>query len=218
MRPYELDIGWKSGDDPLLMAREIDLADIKLRALRVPLTQARRVLRDDIVERFDTETDPEGNKWEQWAESYRDRAEKENIGKLRKEPEYHTSDGPQLYDAISDLSSYSISSLPGRVSSSAVGGGDIALIGANLPDYWIVHQEGQSISAVTHTGDSYTIRIPARPFLGTSEEAEAMVYEIFDMHVERSLVGMVRSSGQPIVMTTDASGRRRPSFGSHFER
>jgi hypothetical protein len=200
MSAYELSFGksgWRAGDDPFLVAEEIDIADVKLRAFRVPLTQARAVIRSDVVERFETETDPEGNPWAEWSESYRPRAERENVGILRKESAHHEPAGtPSLFEAVSDLSTYAIRSR--GISQAAIGGGDIALVGSNLPDYWVYHQDGTS-------------NMPARPFFGVSEEAEATIYTIFDDHVDRSLAGMVRRTGQPIIRT-----ERGPRFARYY--
>lgn len=186
--------GWRAGDDPLLVAEAIGVAESRERRFIAPLRVIRRTISDDVKESFLTETDPEGNPWDPWGESYADRAATENISILRKQPEYHRGGGKQLYDAATNLDNYLIRSK--GVSSAAIGGGSIALIGSNLPDYWIYHQEGTS-------------RIPARPFIGVSDAAEEIIFRILDMHVEGSLAGATRR-GQPIFTLPGVSA----TFGS----
>lgn len=218
-RPYSLSTnrgsGWRAGDEPALVAEEIDIADVKLRKFIVPLTQARRIITADVDMRFETETDPEGHAWAPWADTYKGRGELENVGILEKQPQYHRAPGPQLREAATDESNYDIESRPGRVSRAAIGGGSVALIGSSLPEYWVTHQYGKDAAVgYTHRGEAYKSGgVPARPFLGVSDEAEGAIYEVFDMHVERSLVGMVGRSGQPIVKLP---GMVRPQFASHF--
>jgi hypothetical protein len=174
--------GWKAGDDPILVADAIEFAGRAEADFTAPLTISRRVIANDIEERFITETDPEGNPWEPWADSYRDRAAYENVGILEKTAEYHKDPGPSLRDAASDMDNLVMRTR--GVSSAAIGGGDIAFIGSNLPDYWIYHQEGTS-------------RMLARPFIGISDDAEEIIYSILDMHVGGTLAGAT-AKGQPI--------------------
>jgi len=207
--PSRTESGWRAGDDPLLVADAIHVASEKERRFIGPLSVARRVIRNDIVERFDTETDPEGHPWRDWSPLYKDQAERENIGILHKQEQYHrpasnTSDS--LYDAVSKLTSYEIESR--GISSAAVGGGSIALVGANLPDYWIVHQEGAKFNFTTHKGETRQGMIPARPFIGVSDRAEEVIYGVLDMHVDGALAGAVRRTGQPIM--------RIPGIGTRF--
>ena len=207
--PSRTQSGWRAGDDPLLVADSIHAASERERRFAAPLAAARRVIRNDVVERFDTETDPEGIPWKAWSPLYQDQAERENIGILHKLPEYHrparnTSDS--LYDSVSKLTSYEVMS--SGISGAAIGGGSIALVGANLPDYWIIHQEGANFSFTTHKGETRKGVIPARPFIGVSGQAEEIIYGILDLHVDGALAGAVRKTGQPIM--------RIPGVGTRF--
>ncbi len=61
--------------DPMVYAQSINNVADALMDRRVPLAAASEVLQEDIRERFETETDPYGNKWEPWAESYKNYAQ-----------------------------------------------------------------------------------------------------------------------------------------------
>lgn len=190
--------GWKAGDEPLVVAEEIDLAESRLSRFRNPLVAARREVREAIKRRFDTETDPDGVPWAQYSPKYQETANRENIGKLHKFPEYHRGDQEQLYDAATDINAYIINSH--SMSFGAYSGGDIALVGEALPDYWVYHQDG-------------TVKMPARPFLGIDAEGEEIITGIFDAHVEGSLLGAVGRSGQPIIKNAEGKSR----FASYGE-
>jgi hypothetical protein len=106
----------------------------------------------------------------------------ENVGILEKMPEYHKDPGPSLREAASDMDN--IAMYTRGVSSAAIGGGTLALVGSSLPDYWVYHQEGTS-------------RMHARPFIGISDDGEEIIYSILDTHVEGTLRGAT-TTGQPI--------------------
>jgi hypothetical protein len=196
-RGYSLTFGgWREGDDPLLIAEDIKIAERNVGRFLLPLEEARVTIARDVKQRFDTETAPSGAKWAPWSEKYKARGVRENISILRKQKEYHRDEEqPQLYDAATAEDSFIINSH--SVSAGSYGGGDIVLIGEALPDYWIYHQEG--------------LGQKARPFFGVSPEAEATIYTIFDDYVDGALTGMIRRGpgrGQPM----GRGGR----FRSHF--
>jgi hypothetical protein len=183
-RGYSLERGgWRPGDDPLLVAEAIDIAEVDLRRFRRPLELARFQIARDVEENFATQTGPDGAHWPDWSDSYRERGERENIQLLRKSPSYHKGDETPLYDAATDPDSYIVESH--SQSAGAYGGGAVALVGAALPEYWPVHQEGGGNA------------VPARPFLGIGDDDLEGIYGIFDAHVDGALTGMVRKTGQP---------------------
>ena len=179
--------GWRAGDDPFLVAETIAFTNNMLRDATVPLAAARQTIIGDVEERFDTETDPEGHAWEPWADSYKYIAEQENKGILEK-----TSD---LRDAAVNESSYDI-----RAKMTGLRGGEIALVGSNLPDYWVFHQiYGKQEQIYTrHTGESYRAGgMPTRPFLGVSDRAAGVIYETFDLYYSGVFLNMTEK-GVPI--------------------
>ena len=196
-RPYSLTFGgWREGDDPLLIARDVAITEVDLRRFRLPLEAARQEIIRGTERRFYTETSPEGAPWARWSESYYPRANVENISILRKQKEFHRPESePQLFDAATSQEAYIVQSY--SLSSGAYSGGDVALVGEALPEYWVYHQEG-------------TTKMPARPFLGADDQTETAIYAIFDGWVDRSFRGMVQRGpniGQPIVGARGGEGR-----------
>lgn len=164
--------------------------------LSSPLRAARRILQDDIRERFETETDPEGHKWHELDEDYL--AWKVSHGFddriLRM-----TGD---LYDAATAQTSFIVDSENGNVFMNT----------ANLPPYWIVHQEG-SPAGLERRGLSKKKakelgldddfgggmgagqNTPARPFIGVSADAEEMIFNAFDIWFYEGIQVKVSSAG-----------------------
>jgi phage gpG-like protein len=181
--------GWRKFDDPLVVAREVDVAEVRLRNFTLPMTEILYLSSYSTKRNFATETAPDGRPWKAWSKSYAARAERENIQKLRKQPGYHKS-GPSLYDSATSRDAYTLQTF--GVSQAAIGGAAVAVVGSALPDYWTVHQYGRLDGTV-----------PARPFLGLSDEFQARAIHILDTHVDDSLAGFVRKTGQPIVRTPE---------------
>src|SRR5947208_5589533 len=103
------EFGWRHNGDPEIAALEVDLTEHGLRNWVLPLTEARFIIAQDAEQRFRDEVDPDGVRWEPWAESYKKRAERENVGILRKQDSYHKAElGKSLYDAATDENSYII--------------------------------------------------------------------------------------------------------------
>jgi hypothetical protein len=100
------------------------------------------------------------------------------------------------------LSTYPITSTHGT-SAGAWGGGSIEFNGEGLPPYWIWHQDGSPGG-----------KIPKREFLGISIPAQEAIFAIFDAHVEGSLAGLKRSTGQPMIKGPGIRGAQfAPFFG-----
>lgn len=71
--------------DPVVLARSIDAVAVALENRVPPLQAASEELQADIRYRFDTATDPQGERWEEWSENYRPIAEAyPNIGILQR--------------------------------------------------------------------------------------------------------------------------------------
>lgn len=70
--------------DPAIFARSIEAVAVALEDRVPPLIAASEEVQSDIRYRFDTETDPSGDRWEEWSENYRPIAEAyPNIGILQ---------------------------------------------------------------------------------------------------------------------------------------
>jgi phage gpG-like protein len=184
--------GWEP--DPIVVAEDINLADARLKRFRVPLNQARFVIREDIQSHFDEQSDPDGIPWQEWSESYASRGARDNLGEIlqRTYALEYAATNPENFIVISHSQS-----------AGAFGAGEVALVGSNLPDYWIWHEEG----VPDRVGPRGPNPLPKRSFMGLSDEAEAAIYAVFDAHVDRALTGTL-VTGQPQV----AGGR----FGRKF--
>jgi hypothetical protein len=171
--------GWSP--DPIIVAEDIGLADRRLSRFQVPLNQARYVIAEDIQDHFAKQESYDGNPWEQWSESYD--ARQDNLGDIlqRTYALEYAATNPENFRVISHSQS-----------AGAYGGGEVALIGSSLPDYWIWHEEGVPGRSSPRGPNP----LPARPFAGLSLHGEELIYEIFDRHVERSLIGTL-VTGQP---------------------
>jgi hypothetical protein len=189
-KPYSIESGW--APDPLLIARELEVVDQELWAFYKPLLAARRVIADDVEAHFINEESPDHVAWKEYAPSYKKRGE-QNVGKLRK--------SGALFEAATNPESYEIT--PRGVSKAAIGGGSVALVGSNLPDYWVYHDQPDN------PGTSE--KLPQRKFEGLSDEALAKIDIIFDQYVERAFLGATKY-GQPIVMGPTG----RPSFATFY--
>lgn len=128
----------------------------------------------DVRERFLTETDPDGNKWANWAESYKPRAEAyPNKGILRRTEE--------LYDAATNPNTVVIS------------GSTLWYETSRLPPRGAWHQEGRP---ARKTASGSPNPLPARPFLGLSAEASAVIFQAFGEWFDRAIVLYPTSTGK----------------------
>ena len=193
--------GWSP--DPVVIARDIELADARLKRFRVPLNQARYVISADIQSHFTEQSDYHGIPWQEWSESYAARGARDNLGEILQKTyalEYAATN-PENLVIISHSQS-----------GGAFGGGEVALVGSNLPDYWIWHEEG----VPDRVGPKGPNPLPARPFAGLSTDAEEAIFAIFDSHVDGALIGTLARTGQPILRTGGGITGRSPSFGRKF--
>jgi phage gpG-like protein len=69
--------------DPAVFAKSINAVALALENRAPLLVAASEEMQATIRERFETATDPEGNPWKEWSESYRPYAEAHNVGILR---------------------------------------------------------------------------------------------------------------------------------------
>lgn len=167
-----------------------------------PLVLSQQVLINDIRQRFQTKTDPDGSHWQEWSDSYRPDAEAHNI------------DG--ILVRTGELRSSSTSD-----TAFVVDGHSIFYDTGGLPEYWLWNQEGATRS--TGTGEREAIAyakhanvsleharkviaqeggtaganiLPARPFVGVSFEAELRIVEIFDQWFEGAIALGTTAAGK----------------------
>lgn len=135
-----------SDPDPREMSARLVRYGGYLANTQAPMEAAMFIAISDIREHFEEEEDPEGEAWEEWAESYEFTASGENVGILRK-----TED---LFFGVIDPSSYTATDA------------GLYFDPSGLPEYWLFHELG-------------TEKIPARPYIGLSDEAQIAMEEMF---------------------------------------
>lgn len=158
--------------DPLIVAKELEGMASALNNMIMPLEASRQIAAQDIQRRFDTKTAPDGSPWEPWSWSYADRAAATNVGGLLEKT-------GAMRAAAASPSAFDVNAY--------VGGGEVVFTGAGLPDYWMAHQEGATRTRsgaselkAAGFGDIGANVLPARPFVGLSEEGELAIVDIFD--------------------------------------
>lgn len=139
--------------DPVVLGRSMLAVADSLSDATLPLAKAAQVYREDIDDRFATETDPDGAPWQYWAESYVEYAENfPNTG---------------ILDQTSELREAATS---GRAT--IISNDTLFYDTTVLPERGIWHQEGRP-NRMTRGGKPNPL--PQRRFLGLSAEAEALI-------------------------------------------
>lgn len=182
------------------LAAYVDNVDLPLRAVK-------RIAQEDMKERFETETAPDGSKWFELSPSY---AEKKEAAVGFAHP-ILTREG-DLKEAATSEGAWSVS------------GESVWFSTADLPEYWAVHQFGSSDFGATYHAtanpegeSSFTggeQNIPPRPFIGLSEKGEDRVLELFDIWFSNGLAKATRSFAVSSVGTLHV----RTSLGRFGER
>jgi phage gpG-like protein len=150
--------------DPVVLGDAIFAVDAALQNRALPLALAREQVQSDVRERFETETDPDGEPWQQWADSYADRAQ-DNAGILRKTDElYEAAISDEAVVISNDTVFYDSSVLPER--------------GA-----W--HQEGRP---ARKTKGGSPNPLPQRQFLGLSDAAVTVIFATFADWFDRAIM------------------------------
>lgn len=182
---------------------QLQLTEIagQLENLGPPLLAASRILSEDMKQRFLTQTDPDGDPWIPLDEEYL--ASKVSLGY----PENILHRTGQLEEAATSLGAMRIV------------GDSVFFDSSVLPSYGLIHQTG---SGADNVGDASRHRfavknepgyknregsghadlgigrgnaLPARPFVGMSEEAEGKLWKLFDMWFDESTQLKIGSSG-----------------------
>lgn len=147
-----IDVDWTP--EPYELAqRVVNVADA-LESTYLPLAYASQRASADVREHFRTKTGPDGIPWSPWSENYKPVAEAyPNIDVLRRDD--------ILYDAATDDNAFMIS------------GDTLFFNGDDIPEYGWYHQYGAS-DRKTKQGTHNPL--PARPFLGISDETAALIF------------------------------------------
>lgn len=150
--------------DPAIFAEKILAVDASLRDPTPALLASENFVQEDIRDRFLTETAPDGTPWQPWASRYAAYAESfPNEGILRQTKE--------LYDAATDENSFIVSN-------------DTLFYETTMPERGVWHQEGRP-GRRTRTGAANPL--PARPFLGLSDQTATLIFATFADWFNRSI-------------------------------
>lgn len=197
--------------DPEVVAQELMVTAGRIEDRSQPLLLSERIAILDMRERFDTETDPEGNPWVPWAPSYEARAKAVNKGGI-----LHRFG--ELESAATDPNAYWITDT------------SLFFSTGGLPEYAMWHQLGASRGLDTEgEGFAETIRsqgfkqggegarldlrgtganlLPARPFIGPSFEAQLQMIEIFDQWFDNIINETFARGGRTVAIKRGPGGR-----------
>lgn len=197
--------------EPEVVAAELMVTAGRIEDRSQPLLLSERVAIADMRERFETETDPDGNAWVPWAASYMPKAMSTNMGGI-----LHRFGALQA--GATDPGAYSITN------------DSLFFSTAGMPEYWIYHQTGADRNVDSDsagfaetirgqnfrqggTGERLDLRktgvnlLPARPFVGPSFEAQLQMMEIFDQWFG-GIVNETFSRGSKVVAVKRGAGGR----------
>ncbi len=144
--------------DPVVFADSIFAVADAINDFGIPLMYAKERVQADIRQAFETETSPDGDKWKEWADSYKSYAEAyPNAGILRQSGElYQDATGDDAFTVSNDSVFYHAE---------------------NIPERGIWHQEGRP-GRKTKGGKPNPL--PKRAFLGVSMVTQGMIFKAFD--------------------------------------
>lgn len=180
----------------------------RLRAASVDLRPVLKVIGEHLVastrQRFQTETDPEGNRWQALKPSTRSRKKHPKIltesHRLRGSIVYQLS-GPNTLEVGTNVVYAAIHQLGGRIDRAPHSSwrglrvdarGNLLRQGtegraANLAVF--ASAKHKRTKQVRFTVGSYSIDIPARPFLGVSAQDQQTILEDINDYLERAMGG-----------------------------
>jgi phage gpG-like protein len=171
---------------------ELELRDLAgyIEAVAPPMRAAKAIARNDMKERFRTQTEPGGKEWKKLSPDYAMRKAKKYPGRpilTLKTP---------LRRAATSEAAWSIS------------GESLFFNTAILPRYWRIHQKGSEGYAEFFSHDDDDMRpfrekedgnkeanIPPRPFIGLSVEASSEIFWTFDTWFEKGVNKVERNMG-----------------------
>lgn len=182
----ELSFNWIP--DPEVVASELLEIAGHLENLEAPLALARQIAIDDVRGRFESKTAPDGSHWQAWSDSYTPDAEANNLdGILVRSGDLKAAatadgayvvDGHSLFFDTSGLPDYGYWNEQGAERGSGISSDEMAAF---------IRKAGFEPTAESLAGTGGPNRLPARPFMGLSFEAELQVVEVFDQWFEGAI-------------------------------
>lgn len=188
--------------DPREIQLELERIAGHLENIKEPLAASARILAEDTQERFDTETDPDGNAWIPLDEDYL--TSKRSLGYPddilhRKGDLERSATSIQYYKVIGDSVFFDTSGLPSYGLIHQVGSGDEADVGYAAVHKYRVKDDPEYArlegGAHTNLGIGRGKALPPRPFLGMSEEAEGKIWKAFDLWFDEATNIYIGSTG-----------------------
>lgn len=188
--------------DPEVVARSLFEAAGYLENMAPPLALSRQIAIDDMRERFATHSSPEGEAWQDWSASYEPDAMANNAGGiLERTLELRGSaTSPSAFYVSTDSVFFSTAGLPARWiwhqegASRGSGGHSESEISGMMST--LGHTREQAVSALTAEGGGGGNVLPARPFVGTSFEAQLRIIEVFDQWFAGAVSIVTTSTGR----------------------
>lgn len=180
---------WEPPDAPERLGASIDAVADSLYARFIPLEAAGETMRLDIRQHFETETDPEGNKWKGLSWKY-------ISGTFPKNSEGRPLNPRQQFGTtLKDTGE-----LMRRASASeaiVVTNDTVFYRTQSLPQYGLAHESGVPGRTTSAFGTgTYENPLPKRSFLGMSAQSEAAVYGYFADWFDGSIALYPTSTGR----------------------
>lgn len=168
-----------------------------LRGTYVPLAAIASEVREDIKERFATRTGPDGAPWDEWSDNYELAAMAyTNIGMLRRDDWlYEAVTGPDAIVVTNDTLFFNETAMANIPISGDKEGGE-------MRGFW--HQEGLPDRKARGGADN---PLPARPFLGLTEETRVFVLTAFEEWFNKAIMLFPKKGG--------GTGQRHALQGVH---
>lgn len=190
--------------DPELLAQEILRVAHELQDFTIPLTIARQILKDDVRERFQTKTEPGGDKWDSWSDTYAPVAREYNVnGILERTGAMKNAVLSEAAWIMNDDNIILDLGVVRMVQTESVGEEyNIAILhhtGAvrSGPGARISGFESMSSFISAHDVDiSKVNHMPPRPFIGPSFDANIRIVETFDKWFDDAISIGISSKGK----------------------
>ena len=187
-------ISWLPGHTPNDAAQAVLRVAGYLDRIEKPLLASKKIARDEMEQRFDTETDPDGKPWEALSEDYLAR-------KL--------AEGYPATILTRTGGAGSLRAAATRDAAFFITGHELWYNAANLPHGGLAHQDGSvrskpfgaELKRWAAAGGHELAKgagenvLPARPFIGIGGDAEAAIFDVFDMWFAGTLPVWIRPGG-----------------------
>jgi len=215
--PISVRTQWRP--DPIVIAEELNTAADALTSFAPALAGAREVVLRDIRSNFEGKHDPGGSPWRRWSWNYRDVGERTNVGGLL------VQTGNMMRAVLNRLSWQ----VTGHELFANTAEWRVPNRRGDSNDRWLWHQEGldnrmlagteglkatlgaEGITDLEGVGEN---PLPRRSFIGVSEDAEFVIFDIMDEFVDNAFEVVINPKtgfAQRLFRTP-----RGPRFGPGF--